>query len=611
MVKKKRYCSEKTVVYLNGRFIGFHNDGAALSQRLREKRRMNELSAQVNVYYNEKLNELHIISDKGRVRRPLIVVENGKSRLTPEISNRIKNNEINWYHLVKMGIVEYLDAQEEENALVALRPEEITSQHTHLEIDPSSMFGVVTGILPYSEYNSSPRITMACAMTKQSLGIYLSNFNIRYDTRTYVMYYPQQPLVQTGLYKALKLKNKAAGQNLIVALTTYKGYNMADAIIMNKSSVDRGIGRTIMFKTYETEERIYPGGQKDRIEIPTPDVVGYRGEDAYKHLDADGIILPESEVTGKQVLVGKVSPPRFLEEISVFGAVEEKKRESSLALKTGESGKVDSVLITEGPSGNRLVKVRIRSQKVPEVGDKFASRHGQKGVVGLLVNQQDLPFTKDGIIPDIIINPHAIPSRMTAGHLLETVGGKVSSLSGMLMNATAFGGTSEEEYRELLKKHGFEESGEEILYDGITGKEMKAKIFIGVVYYQRLHHLVSNKLHVRSRGPVQLLTHQPTEGRAREGGLRFGEMERDCLIGYGASTLIKERLLEESDKTIQLVCSECGSIATHDYARNKDVCPVCESENVYPVEISYAFKLLLDEIRALNIFPRTILKNKG
>ncbi|MBI5227433.1 DNA-directed RNA polymerase subunit B [Candidatus Micrarchaeota archaeon] len=609
--RKRKSIPELTSIFLNGRLIGTHADGKSLATRLRERRRMNELSNQVNIYYNARLNELYILTDKGRVRRPYIVVENGKSRLTTDIMNRIKNNELNWNHLVKLGIIEFLDAQEEENCLIAIKEVEITPDHTHLEVDSSNIFGVVSGVLPYPEYNSSPRITMACAMTKQSLGIYSANFAHRYDTRAYVMYYPQEPMVQTSLYKALRLREKAAGQNCVVALTSYHGYNMADAIIVNRSSIDRGLERVTMFKTYETEERMYPGGQRDKIELPTPEVVGYRGEEAYKHLAEDGIVLPESEVDGKDVLVGKTSPPRFLEEISVFGAVEEKKRESSLSLKSGEKGKVDSVLITEGPSGNRLVKVRIRGIKTPEVGDKLASRHGQKGVIGLVVPQENMPFTASGIVPDLIVNPHAIPSRMTAGHLLETLGGKAGSLGGTLMNGTAFSGNTEDEYRTILKKAGFNEYGEETLYDGLTGRQITTKIFIGVVYYQRLHHLVSNKMHVRSRGPVQLLTHQPTEGRAREGGLRFGEMERDCLIGYGASMLIKERLLEESDKTIQLVCTECGSIATHDYARNRDVCPICDSENVQPVEMSYAFKLLLDEIKSLYIFPRMILKDKG
>ncbi len=612
MVKRRRrMAGEKTAIFLNGRLVGYHADGRSLANRLRERRRMNELSNQVNVYYSARLNELHILTDKGRVRRPYIVVENGKSRLTPEVLSRIKNNELNWHHLVKMGIIEYLDAQEEENTLIAVNENVLTSEHTHLEVDSSNMFGVVAGVLPYPEHNSGPRITMACAMAKQSLGIYATNFGHRYDTRGYIMYYPQEPLVQTSIYRALRLREKSAGQNCVVALTSYHGYNMADAIVVNRSSIDRGLHRICMFKTYETEERLYPGGQKDRIELPTPDVVGYRGEESYKHLAEDGIVLPESDVEGKYVLVGKTSPPRFLEEISVFGAVEEKKRESSLSLKSGERGKVDSVLITEGPSGNRMVKVRVRSIKTPEIGDKLASRHGQKGVIGLLVPHEDMPFTASGIVPDLIVNPHAIPSRMTAGHLLETLGGKAGALAGTLMDASGFSGTTEDELRTVLKKAGFDEYGEEVMYDGLTGKEIKTKLFIGNVYYQRLHHLVSNKMHVRSRGPVQLLTHQPTEGRAREGGLRFGEMERDCLIGYGASMLIKERLLEESDKTIQLVCTECGSIATHDYARNKDVCPICENENVEPVEMSYAFKLLLDEIKSLYIFPRMVLKEKG
>ncbi|MDD5336874.1 MAG: DNA-directed RNA polymerase subunit B [Candidatus ainarchaeum sp.] len=598
-------------VYVNGKFAGEYDKPEDLVKRLREKRRTNELNYQTNVYYNRKTREVFINTDSGRVRKPYIVVEAGKSRLTPEILEKAKSGMLTWQHLIKMGVVEYLDAEEEENTYVALDEAGITERHTHLELDPATIFGITTSMLPYVEHNSSPRITMACAMAKQSLGLYASNYLNRYDTKAYAMYIPQQPLVQTSAYRVLGMKNTPAGQNFVVALTSYKGYNMADALVVNRSSIDRGLGRVVMLKTYETEERQYPGGQKDKIEVPDPSVVGYRGEEAYAKLGEDGVVTPETEVDDRDVLVGKTSPPRFLEELSVFGAVEEKKRESSLALKAREHGVVDSVLVTEGPSGNRLVKVRVRSVKVPELGDKFASRHGQKGVIGLLVPQEDMPFTKDGIVPDLIVNPHAIPSRMTAGHLLETLGGKASSLSGAFMDGTSFSGNTEEDYVKILKERGFDESGEEILYDGITGEQIKSRIFIGVVYYQRLHHLVSNKMHMRSRGPIQLLTHQPTEGRAREGGLRFGEMERDCLIGYGASMLIKERLLDESDKTVQLVCTECGAVANHDFIKHKDICPVCGSESVEPIEMSYAFKLLLDEIKSLYIFPRLVLRDKA
>jgi len=603
--------SEKTTVYLNGRLVGYYKDGKALAERLREKRRTNELSTQVNIYFKEQTNELFINTDKGRVRRPYIIVENGKSKLTPEIAERLRKKQLTWSHLIKMGVIEYLDAEEEENAYVAMREEDLTPEHTHLEIDGSTIFSVVSAILPYPEYNSSPRITMACSMTKQSLGLYASNYNQRFDTRAYVMYYPQEPAVRTDLYKALRLGSRAAGQNFVVAVATYSGYNMADGLVISKGAIDRGLGRVIMLRTYETEERIYPGCQKDKVEIPTPDVVGYRGEEAYRHLDEDGVVIPESVVGPKDVLVGKTSPPRFLEEVSIFGVIEEKKRENSLAVKAGEKGKVDAVMITEGMSGNKVIKVRLRSVKIPEIGDKFASRHGQKGVIGLIVNHEDMPFTKDGIVPDLIINPHAIPSRMTAGHLLEMLGGKAAAIGGMLMDGTAFSGNKEEEYTKILKDAGFDEYGEEIMYDGETGKPLKVKIFIGVVYYQRLHHLVSNKMHVRSRGPVQLLTLQPTEGRAREGGLRFGEMERDCLIGYGASMLIRERLLEESDKTSMLICKDCGGIAITDYVKRRSYCGVCKSENVGEVEMSYAFKLLVDEIQSMGIFPRIIIKERG
>lgn len=438
------------------------------------------------------------------------------------------------------------------------------------------------------------------------------NYNQRTDSRSHVMYYPQQPLAQTRPYKLLKFGDHAAGQNFVVAVASMMGYNTSDALVMNRSAVDRGLGRSTFYKTHESEERRYPGGQHDKLEIPPVTAQGYRDEKAYRFLSDDGIILPESSVGAKDVLVGKTSPPRFLEEISVFGMVEEKKRDNSLSIKSGDEGVVDSVMITDSLAGNRLVKVKVRALKVPEAGDKFASRHGQKGVVGLLLPQEDMPFTKDGLVPDLIINPHAIPSRMTAGHLLEMLGGKAACHTGEFADATAFNGDKEDKFKNDMKKLGFDQYGEEVLYDGRSGRQIKAKIFVGVIYYQKLHHLVSNKMHVRARGPVQLLTRQPTEGRAREGGLRFGEMERDCLIGYGTAMLIRERLLEESDRSHQLVCAKTGAIGYKDYIRNRLVSPLdSTTTELYYVEMSHAFKLLLDEIKSMGIFPRLLLKDKA
>jgi len=496
-------------------------------------------------------------------------------------------------------------------AYIAQWENELNEKHTHLEVDLISVLGTVGGSLPYPNHNLSSRNAMAASQTKQSLGLYSANYTNYYLSRSYIMYYPQLPLVTTRTYENLKMGNHAAGQNFVVAVLSYE-YNTEDAIIINKGALDRGMGRVVMFRTSTAEEKRYPSGQKDKFEIPPPTILGYRSEEAYRYLGSDGIISPEVNVKGGDVLIGKTSPPRFLEEISVFGIIEEKKRESSVTVKSGQVGIVDSVMVTDSLGGNRMVEVRLRDIKVPELGDKFAARSGQKGVIGMILPQEDMPFTKDGIVPDLIVNTHAIPSRMTFGHIIEMMGGKAGSIVGKRIDGSAFVNDNIDDFKKMLKDNGFDEYCEEEMFDPITGRKLRAKIFVGVVYYQRLHHLVSNKIHARSRGPVQLLTRQPTEGRARGGGLRFGEMERDCLIGYGSSMLIKERLLEESDKSTMLVCARCGSIGYFDYTKNKTVCPICgDSNKFYKVEISYAFQLLLDEIISLGVNPKILLEDKA
>ncbi|MGC8671727.1 MAG: DNA-directed RNA polymerase subunit B, partial [Candidatus Micrarchaeia archaeon] len=349
-----------------------------------------------------------------------------------------------------------------------------------------------------------------------------------------------------------------------------------------------------------------PGGQHDTFKIPPATTEDYLGEHAYSKLGEDGLIEPETQVDEGDVLVGKVSPPRFLEESLGVGGLEEKTRDSSTILKRGENGVVDDVIIAETLGATKLVKVRIRSLRIPEIGDKFGSRHGQKGVIGMIVPQEDMPFSESGIVPDLLLNPNGITSRMTFGHLLEMLTGKASSLTGKLADGTAFSKDGKqviEESAKILEAYGFDRYGDEVLYNGITGEKLSATIFTGVVYYNRLYHMVANKLQVRSRGTVQILTHQPTEGKARQGGLRFGEMEKDVLVGHGASLLLKDRLLDQSDKAEIWVCNECGSVGYYDYAKKVPVCPVCGSNNLSKVEISYAFKLLLDELKAMHINP--------
>lgn len=601
----------KTSVYLNGRFVGFHDKGEKLVDELRVMRRTGELDPQANISFYPKTDEVFINTDAGRARRPLIVIKNGKSVFTPEHLEKVNRKEMTWDDLVKQGIIEYLDAEEEENAYVALHEEDLSEEHTHLEIDPAMILGYASSQVPFPEYNMAPRVLMAAQHTKQALGLYASNFNLRMDTLAHVLHYPQAPMVQTRVYNALENYKRASGQNFVVAVLSYEGFNMNDAVVINKNAIERAMARSTFFRTYNAEERRYPGGQRDKVGKPQEFVQGYLGEEAYAHLDSDGIVTPETEVAGNAVLVGKSSPPRFLKEISALDVETEKRRESSVSVRGNEKGIVDSVILSESTAGNKFIKIRVRRTMVPEIGDKFSSRFGQKGVVSLMVPQEDMPFTKDGVVPDLIINPHAIPGRMTAGHLLEMLGGKAGSLDGKLKDGTAFSGQTQGDFEEALRSRGFEYSGREILYDGKSGKRIYAKIFMGVIYYQRLHHLVTLKMHARSRGPVQMLTHQPTEGRAREGGLRLGEMERDCFIGFGAASLLKERMIDSSDKTIQLVCTHCGALAVYDRIKNKRYCPICESSDTTEVEMSYAFKLLLDEMKSIGIFPQMKLADRA
>ncbi len=607
-----------TRVFVDGRLVGYYENGAELAEQLRAQRRSAKIHSHVGVSFHESsardaTKRLYVNCNAGRVLRPLIIVQHGQSRLTPELLGKVALRTKNWTDLLQDGVLELIDANEEENCYIAMSEDDIGADHTHLEIFPPAILGAGASIIPYPEHNQSPRNTYESAMAKQSLGFSTPMMNTSTYVRQHFMLYPQTPIVNTKAMKLLGLEDRPAGQNCVVAVLPFDGYNIEDAIVLSKASVDRGLGRTFFYRIYDAEAKQYPGGARDTFEIPSADdnIRGYKGERAYRLLEDDGIIASESTVKGGDILIGKTSPPRFMEDFREFEPSGVYRRDTSIGVRPSESGVVDTVVMTQSSEGGSMYKIRVRDMRIPEIGDKFASRHGQKGVLGILANAEDLPYTAQGISPDVLINPHAFPSRMTVGMLMECICGKSAALRGKRFDGSAFVGEKMDEVREIMDAHEFKYSGKEVMYDGRTGKAFPVDVFIGTVYYQKLHHMVADKIHARARGQVQMLTKQPTEGRARGGGLRFGEMERDCLIAYGASMILKDRLLDESDKSDVFVCERCGLVAYHDMRQRKYVCRVCgDKAKVSSVSVAYAFKLLLQEMQSLNVAPRLLIKER-
>ncbi|KAF3337656.1 DNA-directed RNA polymerase III subunit RPC2 [Carex littledalei] len=509
------------------------------------------------------------------------------------------------------GLIEYLDVNEQNNALIALYEHEAgeidRSEITHIEIEPLTLLGVVAGLIPYPHHNQSPRNTYQCAMGKQAMGNIAFNQLSRADTLLYLLVYAQRPLLTTKTIELVGYDKLGAGQNATVAVMSYSGYDIEDAIVMNKSSLDRGFGRCIAMKKQTVVRENYGGKVSDIIVAPQRDKDGALIRKNMQILGADGIAEPGQIVRNNDMLVNKKSP------LNVDKDLKTRTYKDTPAFFKGVEGEttvIDRVLIYTDNNEKMPIKFIIRHVRRPELGDKFSSRHGQKGVCGTIVNQEDFPFSERGICPDLIMNPHGFPSRMTIGKMIELLGGKAGVSWGRFHYGSAFGEPSGnackvDDISNALIQKGFSYSGKDFLYSGILGTPLQAYIFMGPIYYQKLKHMVLDKMHARAKGPRVMLTRQPTEGRSRDGGLRLGEMERDCLIAYGASMLIFERLMLSSDPYQVQVCQKCGLLGYYNQKLKKSFCSMCkDGENMATMKLPYACKLLFQELQSMNVVPR-------
>ncbi|EJU00374.1 subunit of DNA dependent RNA-polymerase [Dacryopinax primogenitus] len=596
------------MVNVNGSIIGLTRQPGRFVVALRKLRRAGRISEFVSVYINHHHKTVHIAADGGRICRPMIIVEKGRPRVTEDHIKLLKKGHVTFDDFLRKGLVEYLDVNEENDSYIALYEREILPTTTHLEIEPFTILGAVAGLIPYPHHNQSPRNTYQCAMGKQAIGAIGYNQFRRIDTLLYVMVYPQQPMVKTRTIELINYDKLPAGQNATVAVMSYSGYDIEDASMINRASLDRGYGRCQVYRKNVTLIRKYPNGTFDRLaDAPIDEVTG-RPPDKYSALQADGIAGVGEQLRPGDVYINKQSPANANDNSFNANVLDSTStslvqyKNTPMTYRSPVGGIVDKVMLTETENDQTLVKVLIRQTRRPELGDKFSSRHGQKGVCGLIINEEDMPFNDQGIKPDVIFNPHGMPSRMTVGKMIELLAGKAGVLKGKLQYGTAFGGSKVEDMSQILIEKGFNYAGKDYLTSGLTGEPMEAYVYFGPIYYQKLKHMVMDKMHSRARGPRAVLTRQPTEGRSRDGGLRLGEMERDCLIGYGATQLLLERLMISSDAFEINACQECGLLGYNGW------CPLCKSsKRVAKLTIPYAAKLLFQELMAMNVVPRLIL----
>lgn len=589
----KKYSGVMIVV--NGVIVGFTQQPHMIHTALRNAKKMFKLHPHTGITWNISGNIISIETDGGRFVRPLFRVEKGNVLSAPKDPQE-------WNDWIRSN-VEYIDPCETEVIRVAMKPSEVLDIHTHCEIHPTLILGHMASSIPFSDHNQSPRNTYQSAMGKQAMGIFARNYAKRLDKNGYILCSPMRPFVETRMMNTLNTHDMPSGDNIIVAIGCYGGYNQEDSVILNKSAVNRGLFRTLYYTIYKDEEhRNIASGKEEKFVRPRRENTRGFKTSSYHAVGDNGVPIMNSYISENDVVIGKVTSIKSDPNGYQY-------RDSSTTHKNSETCRVDGVWQDKNSDGYPFVKVRVVSERIPAIGDKFSSRHGQKGTCGILLNEEDMPFAASGLRPDLIMNPHAVPSRMTIAQLMETMYGKVCCEKGTLGDGTPYSHLPVENIREQLLSLGMHPYGNEILYNGQTGEMMEAEIFMGPTFYQRLKHMVIDKKHSRARGPIVSLTRQPCEGRSRDGGLRVGEMERDCMLSHGASVFTKERLMDVSDPFNTGFCKSCGTLAVVNPDENIYHCGTCGVQTQFEMKtIPYAVKLWSQELEAMHIVPRLVFE---
>jgi DNA-directed RNA polymerase II subunit RPB2 len=656
-------------IFVNGSWVGVIDTPIELVNLLKLYRRNGIIPVYTSISFNYQKNEVNIYSDSGRLSRPIYYIENKKlSYDRREIHNLLENGKITWEQIISgfmpktdenfktksnkiydlsslyreigsdkglileklqhfKSMVDYVDTSEEESLLIATSTEDLQKHnwYTNMEIDPSLILGVMGNMVIYPENNPLPRNAFSCGQSKQAVSVYHSNYQMRIDKMGVILNYGQTPLIKSRYLEYVNNEEQPYGINAIVAIMSYTGYNVEDAILINEGAIHRGIFRTTYYSSYQDREessKITGMTNSKFASIEKNNVTGKKKGYDYSFLDDHGLVKENTELNDKIIVIGKINSSLIQKDVWTDDSVKPKK---------GQLGYVDKSFITLGEEGFNVAKVRVREERLPAIGDKMASRAGQKGTLGLIIPEDDMPFTEDGIRPDLIINPHALPSRMTIGQIVESLFGKVCTSYGAFGDCTAFQvkGSNYSTYAPLLVKAGFNSSGNQILYNGMTGEQLGADIYIGPTYYMRLKHMVKDKINYRARGPNTVLTRQPVQGRANDGGLRIGEMERDGVLAHGMSYFLNESFMVrgESKEYYIAVCNKSGSIAIYNEAKNLFLSPAVDGPikfNTNPdgtqsimnisrfgrsfsiLRVPYAFKLLIQELQVMNVQMRII-----